>query len=110
MKYTEDQERFLQEGYVACKSQDERATFVASCVVEMGFSKPSIIAKLSKMKVYIKPGNISKVTDGKPRTKEQLVRILTKECGLPPEGLRGLDVCPKTTIMTIMDLLNVRYN
>ena len=109
MKYTEQDEAYLTEGYKACTSQDERAAFVAHAVKTLGYSKHSIIAKLSKIHVYIKPGNISKVTKGKPQTKEQLVRTLTTECGLQPDDLRGLDICPKTTILTIMDLLNVRY-
>ena len=109
MRYTEKDELYLKEEYLKCTSPEERAEFVATAVKTLGQSKHSVIAKLSKMHVYIKPGNISKVTKGKPQTKEQLVRTLTKECGLQPDDLRGLDVCPKTTILTLMDLLNVRY-
>lgn len=75
-KYDEDMEEQLRAAYTACETKEERVETVTLYAEQFGKTRRSIITKLSKMGIYIAPISVSKITGGKPRTKEQLVREL----------------------------------
>jgi len=103
VKYTVEQETQMLDAYTKAETTEQRAQVVIDLAITLSKPTRSIIAKLSKMGIYISKAKISKVTGNKPETKEQLVRRVEKRFGAAPEDYMGLEKAPK---MVILDLLN----
>jgi len=81
IKYTEEQEKELFTAYSSANEAEQREAIVVAFATKWQKPKRSIIAKLSKMGIYISKAKISKVTGNKPETKEQLVRKIESRFG-----------------------------
>jgi len=111
MKYTPELQKMLVDGYtdidwLMCSDEDKhdaREAFILAFSRKHTKSKASIIAKLSKLGIYKKRPKLSKVTGGKPETKEQIVAKLANKWGLNPEQLVGLDKAPKLVLVLILN-------
>lgn len=105
-RYTDDMEKELVAAYSGARSEDERTHIVHSFMEKWNRSEKSVIAKLAKMDVYIKPTVVSKVTGGQPITKDRVVTQIEMLLGADPEELVGLDKAPKQTLLRLKELLN----
>ena len=103
IKYTEEQEEELGSTYAAADDADAREAVVMKYVKEWSKPKRSIIAKLSKMGIYISKANISKVTGNKPETKEQLVVRVEKRFGVEAGMFAGLEKAPKLVLKSLLE-------
>ena len=111
IKYTETQEKELTEGYCACNTHDEREDFILKYMHKHSKSKSSVISKLSKMRnalgeiIYIKRPKVSKVTGGKPETKEQMLQKVASLLGINVEKLEGIDKGPKLSLLNLYEAI-----
>ena len=69
-------------------------------------TKRMIIAKLSKMEIYIKKPVTSKVTGAKPETKESMVRRLETKHKWPLNDYEGLEKAPKIVLQKLLGEFN----
>jgi hypothetical protein len=114
IKYTPDQEDELKDGYNAInflaisdtQKHDEREIYILKYMAKHSKSKRSVIAKLSKMGIYIARPKISKVTGDKPETKEKMVSDIAIALGMNPEELEGLDKTPKLVLMKLRERIS----
>lgn len=102
IKYTKEQETQMYDLYTAAETPEGRDLVVEALVSKWQKPKRSIIAKLSKMGIYISKAKISKVTGNKPETKEQLVRKIETRFGVEPEMFIGLEKAPKLVLVTLL--------
>lgn len=105
IKYTKEQTDELISGYTAAKDADERDDFILKYMGKHGKSKKSIIAKLSKSGKYISRPRVSKVTGGKPETKEQMLQKIANKLGMDIEKLEGIDKSPKLSLQNLLNRL-----
>lgn len=120
IKYTQDQEDELKDGYTAIdfldisdsEKHDARETYILKFMGKHSKSKRSVIAKLSKMRnadgssLYIARPKISKITGDKPETKEKMVSDIAIALGMNPEDLEGLDKTPKLVLMKLRERIS----
>jgi len=102
IKYTNEQEEEMFDSYSKANTPDERDVIVLHLVAKFGKPKRSIIAKLSKMGIYISKANISKVTGNKPETKEQLVAKIEDRFGVEDGAWIGLEKAPKLVLVGLL--------
>ena len=102
MKYTEKQEMELFEAYGNAETQELRDNVVERLANEWQKPKRSIIAKLSKMGIYVSKARISKVTGNKPETKEQLVAKIESRFGAEDGSFMGLEKAPKLVLTKLL--------
>ena len=102
IKYTAEQETELYDKYKEADDADMREMLVEKLATEWQNPKRSIIAKLSKMGIYIAKANQSKLTGKKPKTKEQLVADLEERLNMEEGDLAGLEKAPKMVILRIL--------
>jgi hypothetical protein len=102
-KYTEEQEIEMQALYEACETFEERSECVDMLADKYRKTDRMIIAKLSKMQVYITKPKTSKVTGTKPETKEQMVKRLETKLKWPPGDFNGLEKAPKLVIQKLLE-------
>lgn len=100
VKYTKEQERELYDSYKECENQEDRERVIEAFASKHNKLKRSVIAKLSKMDIYVTALKISKVTGNIPETKQQLVDRIEKHLGI--QGLDGLDKAPKLTLLKLL--------
>lgn len=105
IKYTKEQEEELLEGYPACETDDERDDFMLKFQAKHDKSSRSLIAKLSKMGIYVIKPKLSKVTNEKAETKEQMVGKITRKLGFKDGELEGLDKTPKLVLVKVLKRL-----
>jgi hypothetical protein len=103
VKYTEEQEKLLYNDYSQAKTPEERDAIIENYIVEFGKPKRSIIAKLSRMGIYISKAKISKVTGTKPETKEQLVAKIESRFGVGDGDFIGLEKAPKLVLTALLN-------
>ena len=103
IKYTPEQEEKMYDMYKAAETADAREQVVLHLVSEWDKPKRSIIAKLSKMKIYISKARISKVTGNKPETKEQLVVKIEQRFGVEKDSFMGLEKAPKLVLTALLE-------
>ena len=101
-KYDKDMEDELASAYTSANSDEERVEIIERYVSLWGKPTRSIIAKLSKMKIYKPKERISKLTGEIPRTKDQLVKDLAIQMRCRLEELLGLEKAPKLVILKIL--------
>ena len=99
MKYTPEQETELSEAYVATEDKKE---IVEKFAAKWQKSPRSIIAKLSKMGIYVSAKRISKVSGDKPKTKEQIVADLEVKFNVVAGDFSGLEKAPKLVLIRLL--------
>ena len=102
IKYTEDQEKVLFDAYSVCDTVEERDAVVIKYATEWKKPVRSIIAKLSKMGIYVSKVRQSKVTGNKPETKEQIVAKIEKRFGVLESEFMGLEKAPKLVLVKLL--------
>lgn len=113
IKYTPEQEAELSEAYTAADTDEAREAVIEDFMRKHGKRKRSIIAKLSKMRdangltLYKAKERLSKVTNTKPITKENIVKEIEQLMKVEEGDLTGLDKAPKLTLMRIVNELRV---
>ena len=100
MKYTKEQTQELIEAYTQCTNQEQHLAVVDAYASKFGKSKTSVIAKLSKAKVYVKYDTVSKITKGRPKTRLQIKEELEDITGV---NLQGLEIAPKLTLLRLLE-------
>lgn len=103
LKYTKEQEEEMYALYTAAETPEERDEVVERLMAMYGKTKKMIVAKLSKMEIYIKKPNTSKVTGGRPETKEKMVQRLEVKLGWPPGDFEGLEKAPKLVLQKLLE-------
>jgi len=101
-KYSIKDEELMRKTYITDASQEERDEAVLDLAEQLGNTKRSIIAKLSKMRIYKSKARTSKVTGGKAETKEQLVRRIEERLGYELEEFEGLEKAPKLVLLKLL--------
>lgn len=102
-KYTPEQEEEMTQIYLLGQSDEERSDQVDVIAAKYNKNRRMIIAKLSKMEVYVKPEKRSKVTDGKPETKEQMVKRLEIKLGCQESTLISVEKATKIAIKILLE-------
>ena len=102
IKYTETQEEELRE-YDKLDNFDARDDFVLKFMSKHDKNKKSVVAKLSKMGIYKVRPKVSKITNEKAETKEQIVAKLARHWGYSSDELKGMDKTPKLVLIKIRD-------
>ena len=109
IKYTHEQVKEMQALYNAIPADDmseeafeERAEVILDLADKYHKTSRMIIAKLSKMEIYIKKPKVSKVTGIKAETKETMVRRLEVKHNWPPGDYLGLEKAPKIVIQKLL--------
>lgn len=102
MKYTKEQDDEMYSKYKAAEDADARSLVVVTLAKKWDKPTRSIIAKLSKMGIYISKANISKVTGNKPETKEQIVTRIEKKWNVLEGTFIGLEKAPKLVLITLL--------
>jgi hypothetical protein len=105
IKYTKEQEIELLDAYSIAEDAEEREIVVMKFTTKFSKPKRSIIAKLSKMGVYVSKASISKVTGSKPETKEQLVTRIEDRFGVEDGDWIGLEKAPKLVLVGLLTKL-----
>jgi len=103
IKYSPEQEEKMYDLYSAADTPEGREQVVMQLATEWGKPKRSIIAKLSKMKIYISKAKISKVTGRHPETKEQLVVKIEVRFGVEEGKFMGLEKAPKLVLKALLE-------
>jgi len=103
VKYTDKQENEMRELYEAAETDDERSEVVDKLTAMYAKSRRMIIAKLSKMQVYVTKSRTSKVTGKKPETKEQMVRRLETKFRWAQGDFQGLEKAPKIVLQKLLE-------
>lgn len=89
---------------VAAYSANPTRETVAEFATKFGKTTKSIVAKLSREKVYVKPAAVSK--DGEPvAKKDALVERIAEAMDVPSEKLEGLEKAPKLVLKMVLAAL-----
>lgn len=76
---------------------------VAELATEFGKTEKSIVAKLSREKVYVKKARVSKVTGGEPEKKEEIVQDIAALMGVSEDKLAGFEKANKTGLLLVKE-------
>lgn len=104
-KYTAQEEQQLVDAYTQAESDEERLEVIEEYADRLDKTKQSIVAKLSKLKIYQPKRRISKVTGDTPETKEQIVKKIAAICGGSDTIYYGLEKGPKLALVQILSKL-----
>ena len=104
-KYSPEMEKELSVAYQGATTTEERSEVVQTYVEKWGKPERSIIAKLSKMKVYVPKERVSSVTGGPARTKEQIVKDIARLIKVEPYELSGMEKSPKLALQKVKTYL-----
>jgi len=107
MKYSKEQEAEMYTIYSLATDADQREAVVLKLVKIWGFPKRSIIAKLSKMGIYVSKAKMSKLTGNKPETKEQLVGRIETRFDIIPGSWIGLEKAPKMVLLALLKCIPI---
>lgn len=100
VNYTPEATRVIVEAYQDTPTK----TMIAALADRFGKTVRSIIAKLSREGVYIKPVYVSK-NGAMPETKSAKVEKIAALLGVPADKLSGLDAATKITLDLIVNAL-----
>ncbi len=114
LKYTPEQEIELKNTFIFIQAADlleeekhsNREDFILKFMHKHKKTKRSVIAKLSKLGVYVSRPKVSKVTGDKAKTKDQMVTELTTKLGFSTNELEGLDKTPKLILVKLLKRIN----
>ena len=102
--YTEEEVLSLAAIYSKATNEEERTIAVTEAVETLGKTKASIIAKLSSLKLYVRPSTSPK--SKKPViTKDMMVEQIAEQMQTPSELLPGLEKANKNTLILILKSL-----
>ena len=104
-KYSPEMEKELSVAYQGATTEEERREVVLNYVEKWGKPERSIIAKLSKMKVYVPKERLSKITKGPARTKEMIVKDIARLIKAQPHELSGMEKSPKLALQKVNEHL-----
>lgn len=76
---------------------------IAELATQFGKTEKSIVAKLSREKVYVKKARVSKVTGGEPEKKEEIVQDIAKLLGVSEDKLAGFEKANKTGLLLVKE-------
>lgn len=103
--YTDAMVEQLHEGYDPEASEDVRVAQVARLASELGKNTRSIIAKLTRMQLYVPK---VKAPAGKaPIRKAALVLIIAEQLNVDPDIIGSLEKATKNTLLRIAQALTV---
>jgi hypothetical protein len=110
VKYTHKQETEMQALYEAVPANDfsaeafaERDEIVLDLADKYHKTKRMIVAKLSKMDIYLVKPKVSKVTGVKAETKEAMVKRLEAMHNWPAGDYAGLEKAPKIVLQKLLN-------
>lgn len=115
IKYTPEQTKELFDLYDCIDFSDAedkhtaREIVIANFMAKHNKSKKSVVAKLSKANKYVIRPKLSKVTGGKPETKEQMLQKIAHKLGMDISKLAGIDKGPKLSLQNLLDRVNEKY-
>lgn len=92
---------------VAYESSNKTTEAVEALAKQFGKTTRSIIAKLSRMQVYVKPEYKTKNGET-PISKEEIVANMAKLLGVDAEVLESLEKANKTALQIVFDALEVQ--
>lgn len=104
--YTPTQTTELVTAYRAATSQGERANVVKTFAQKFGKKDRSIVAKLSREGVYVKPVRLTK-TGAAICKKESLVDLIAAEMSVDSEKLESLSKATKSALQMVLTALRV---
>lgn len=102
LKYTKMQEEELRTTYTTFTTHSEREEYIERFMSKHNKTKRSVVAKLSKMRIYINRPKTSKVTGDIPETKKQMLDKIAFALGINPEKLEGMDKSPKLALLNLL--------
>lgn len=105
LKYTKEQERELIDNYVVIETHDDREIFILKYMAKHEKNKRSVVAKLSKLGIYVSRPRTSKVLGTKPQTKEQLLQSISNKLGCDILKLEGIDLSPKLSLKNLLEAI-----
>lgn len=113
IKYTPQQEDELRDSYIAigmaevddAQKHDAREDFILKYMNKHNKSNRSVIAKLSKMDIYVARPKVSKVLNAEPETKKSMVESIAVTLGVTPDQFEGLDKAPKLVLKLLREVL-----
>lgn len=76
---------------------------IAELATQFGKTEKSIVAKLSREKVYVKKARVSKVTGGEPEKKEEIVQDIAALMGVSEDKLAGFEKANKTGLLLVKE-------
>lgn len=101
--FSEDDVNYMKDRYGEAKNQEERSLAVDEIAKKLGKTPSSIRSKLVKEKIYISAVRTSKVTKGKPETKESMVGRIEETLDMESGSLVGLEKAPKLVLLNLLD-------
>lgn len=107
-RYTKEQTASLISAYKAAKTDAERASVVTRQAELMGKSRQSVISKLSREQVYVKPTQTKKVES---TSKEQYIQHIAIMLGVRDVSrLDSLEKASKATLQLMSQHLNKMHD
>lgn len=106
--YTTAQTEELIGAYTAASTEDERRAVITEFAEKLKKPQRSIIAKLSREKVYIKPEKTSEKTGNPVIRKEDLEETLKNAAGaigFNPADFSGISKAPKAASFAILEMI-----
>ena len=76
---------------------------ISELATQFGKTEKSIVAKLSREKVYVKKSRVSKVTGGEPEKKEEIVQDIAALMGVTEDKLAGFEKANKTGLLLVKE-------
>lgn len=76
---------------------------ISELATQFGKTEKSIVAKLSREKVYVKKARVSKVTGGEPEKKEEIVQDIAALMGVTEDKLAGFEKANKTGLLLVKE-------
>lgn len=101
-KYTQEQEQLMKRLYEDAQTEEEREEVVEELAERLNKNKKAIIAKLSTMRIYVRKERKSKVLDGPPETKAQLVARLEAKLRVSPGTFESFEKATKLALQTLL--------
>jgi len=99
--YTDTDIEVLNTTYVPTDSDDDRSAQIDTIAKELDKTRSSVIAKLSSLKLYVKPATSTK-SKVPVITKDEYVEKIAKLMDLPSDLLPGLEKPNKATLIKIL--------
>lgn len=99
--YTAEQTVALVQAYAGGSGKS-----IAELATQFGKTEKSIVAKLSREKVYVKKARVSKVTGGEPEKKEEIVQDIALLMGVSEDKLAGFEKANKTGLLLVKEAFN----
>jgi Tfp pilus assembly protein PilP len=107
VNYTPEMEQVLRDVYDVTADEATRSDQINEIVEKVGRNRRSVIAKLSRMNLYVKKEYKNKRGE-KPVSKGTLVAFIAKECGATEDQFDSLSKATKPVLATVASVLWTR--